>query len=215
MQWYRYRGRLAAALSLCLGSIIVFGVVTVRGEHALAPVQDSPHRRVEASAVARPILPRPPQSLQPGVPIRVRIPVLGVEGSVKGVGLNSKGEMTAPVGRDDLVWYKPGYLPGALGNAVIAGHSDYKGSEGIFYKLDKLSVGDTIDVLTASHVLTFAVSGKRTYKNGEAPPDIFGPSQEARLNLITCSGVWNAANKRYTERLVVTATFTAEKDRID
>jgi hypothetical protein len=45
----------------------------------------------------------------------------------------------------------------------------------------------------------------RTYKQDERPDEIFNKTDGSHLNLITCSGIWDNAKKRYSHRLVVFA----------
>lgn len=169
--------------------------------------------RPQFSAQPKPI-PPPAQALYPGEPRQIRVPALGIEASVEAAGLNDKGEMEAPPTRNGVGWYKLGYLPGALGNSVMAGHSMHKTGKGVFYNLHKLALNDSIEIVTSDQVLTFVVRDKSMYSADDPKPvAVFGPSPEAKLNLITCQGVWDAQQKRYAERLVVSAQFVRERPR--
>src|SRR5687767_8881578 len=55
----------------------------------------------------------------PSRPVSLHIPSLKVTASVEPKGLNNLGEMDVPQKGDSISWYKFGYLPGALGNAVF------------------------------------------------------------------------------------------------
>lgn len=100
--------------------------------------------------------------------------------------------------------------PGERGSAVIAGHLDgVNGEAGVFTNLDKLKVGDKLYVEDDKKISTmFVVREIRTFDPGYAD-DVFGRSDSAHLNLITCDGVWDGTKKSYTKRLVVFADVTS------
>jgi sortase (surface protein transpeptidase) len=152
------------------------------------------------------------QSLQQGIrPARFEIPSLSIAAKVEPVSTNEKGEMDVPKDPDDVAWYEPGFNPGAAGNAVIAGHVDSKEGPAVFYPLRKLKAGDEVKVIDEQgKTLTFVVTGKESYPWNQAPIEqIFGSSAQPKLNLITCSGPYDRANRNYPERLVV---FTELKE---
>ncbi|MBN3554635.1 class F sortase [Fictibacillus nanhaiensis] len=141
------------------------------------------------------------------VPTKIEIPALKVNASVDKQGLNKKGQMEVPNNGEDVGWYKLGAKPGANGNAVIAGHvDDYRGPA-VFFYLKNLKAGDLIHVYgEENEKVSFLVEKVVAYKKDEAPLRvIFGPSQEPRLNLITCTGVYNRKNNEHEKRLVVYA----------
>lgn len=141
------------------------------------------------------------------VPTKLEIPTLKVSASVDGQGLNKDGQMEVPNNGEDVGWYELGAKPGANGNAVIAGHvDDYRGPA-VFFYLKNLKAGDLIHVYgKENEKVSFQVEKVVAYKKDEAPLRvIFGPSQQPRLNLITCTGVYNRKNNEHEKRLVVYA----------
>jgi sortase (surface protein transpeptidase) len=146
------------------------------------------------------------------VPVRLRIPKLGVDAPVEAVGLTASGEMRAPNDRFHVGWYKSGYVPGALGNAVLAGHSMHTKGRGVLYQLDHLAVSDPVYIRTATHELSFTVARMVTYPAEGGPLDeVFGAANKAQLNLITCVGTWDAVTHQYASRLVVFTEFVGEQ----
>jgi sortase (surface protein transpeptidase) len=105
----------------------------------------------------------------------------------------------------DVAWYKLGPRPGETGNAVIDGHLDSAVGPAIFLYLRNLRIGDRIYVTDDGGVVrTFAVTEMDSYGLNDAPLErIFGPSSGHNLNLITCSGTWDAQAHIYNQRLVV------------
>lgn len=141
------------------------------------------------------------------VPTKIEIPALKVSASVNGQGLNKDGQMEVPDNGEDVGWYELGAKPGANGNAVIAGHVDDYTGPAVFFYLKNLKAGDLIHVYgKENEKVSFQVEKVVSYKKDEAPLRvIFGPSQQPRLNLITCTGVYNRKNNEHEKRLVVYA----------
>ncbi|MFN8497009.1 MAG: class F sortase [Anaerolineae bacterium] len=143
-----------------------------------------------------------------GRPASMSIPAIGVkDANVVDVGLEANGAMETPKGWWDLGWYKLGALPGQLGNAVISGHLDSDTGPAVFWNLARLRKGDKIVVaMEDGTTRRFAVEKLESYPYNKAPLDrIFGPSDKARLNLITCAGVFDKGHANYSNRLVVYA----------
>src|SRR5205085_1186906 len=74
-----------------------------------------------------------PQSAPPGpgVPVRLRIPALGLRTSIEPVGLRA-GAMDVPTNVWDVGWFQLGPRPGDVGNAVIDGHLDSTTGPAVF-----------------------------------------------------------------------------------
>ena len=116
-----------------------------------------------------------------------------------------------PKGPATSAWFDLGPRPGENGSAVIDGHFGWKdGIPAVFDNLSKLQKGDIIYVEdTTGSTTAFVVRDIETYGQDEDASDIFASDDgKAHLNLITCGGVWNNAQKSYSNRLVV---FTDEE----
>ena len=139
------------------------------------------------------------------MPLRLKIPAIGLDAAVESVAKTAAGQMDVPKNVWNVAWYNLGSLPGAQGNAVISGHYDDTKGPTVFYKLGKLKVGDSVVVTNGGGVdLTFKVVSKESYLLDKAPLNrIFGFDLERDLNLITCSGAWNSKAHTYNQRLVV------------
>ena len=143
-----------------------------------------------------------------GLPVRLKIPSIGVDSIVEHVGLTSDGAMDVPKNPTDVAWYNLGSRPGERGSSVIAGHYDTKKSApAVFSRLHALQKGDKIYVESEDGVITaFVVRESKKYDRNENASDVFGSNNEgAYLNLVTCEGVWNKASKSYSQRLVIFA----------
>lgn len=145
-----------------------------------------------------------------GLPTNLKIPKLNVDTSIEYLGNTPKGEMAVPSGPKDVAWYKYGPIPGEVGSAVIAGHVvGAQGERAIFYELDMLQPGDIFEVTDAKgNVASFTVSHKARFDQSQQPQEVFNSSSGTHLNLVTCTGDWDATNHHYRSRLVVFADLS-------
>ncbi|MBA3926842.1 class F sortase [Listeria rustica] len=165
------------------------------------PIYANQQREIETLRTAK-------QKQQTGIiPVRIKIPAIQVDAPVIQVGKTTNGQMEVPNNTVETGWYNPGYKPGSLGNAVIAGHVDSKKGAAVFFYLKELQAGDEILLADKSgRKLTFAVQSKKSYLAEKAPINqIFGSSTNRLLNLITCTGTFDYERRTHIDRLVVTA----------
>lgn len=146
------------------------------------------------------------------LPRRLRIPQINVNARIQSVGVTIEGAMETPNNTSDVGWFHLGPRPGGIGSAVIAGHVDgEKGEAAVFSDLSVLSLGSKIYVDdNEGNTTTFIVRSIRSYDPGYAE-EVFSSDDSAHLNLITCDGIWDQAQKSFTKRLVVFAD--KESDR--
>ena len=139
------------------------------------------------------------------IPLRLRIPKIGVNATVETVGQTTSGAMDIPVDANDVAWYGIGPLPGEAGASVIAGHVDSKRGPAVFWSLQKLQVGDTVDVDQAGGTTRqFVVNSVQWYATDAAPlSTIFSLDGSPRLNLITCGGIFDRNQHMYDKRVVI------------
>jgi LPXTG-site transpeptidase (sortase) family protein len=160
------------------------------------------------SSYAKSVLSTGNQALQntSELPIRLTIPKINVDADIKYVGLTPQGAMAVPAGPMDTAWFDLGPYPGEDGSAVIAGHEGWKdGIQAVFDDLYQLHIGDKVYVEDKKGTITtFVVRSIETYDQNGNASDVFSSNDgKAHLNLITCEGTWNAAQKSYSNRLVV------------
>lgn len=136
----------------------------------------------------------------------LEIPKIGLSTDVVSVGLDSQNRMDVPDNFVQAGWYNLGYKPGEKGSVVLDGHhDDFNGNPAVFYYLDNLDVGDQITVTDQSgRQFTYLVSDKEIYPYDQLPLEqIFNSSDKARLNMITCHGIWDSSRQDYSERTVI------------
>ncbi len=143
-------------------------------------------------------------------PVRVRIPVLGVDTRMDGLGLNSDGTLEVPP-YDRAGWYRGGAKPGERGPAVIAAHVDSTTGPAVFHRLKLLGAGDAVTVDYADGTaVDFVVQGAERFAKSDFPTErVYGATEEPELRLITCGGSFDRRTGSYRENLVVWATMTA------
>lgn len=149
-------------------------------------------------------------SLHPvGLPVRLQIPAINVDAAIQYVGLTAQGAMGVPSSLNDVAWYQPGFKPGEAGNAVVAGHHSSRGwVPAVFDNLNQLKPGDNIVVIDdQGQSINFVVRESRIYAADANPAEIYAGSDQAHLNLITCTGKFDVIKQSFPQRLVVFADF--------
>ncbi|MFG3094468.1 class F sortase [Streptomyces sp. NPDC048202] len=144
------------------------------------------------------VTPRPaadPSQAAPSrsVPVRLRIPGIGVDTPVMRLGLVRDGTVQVPpiTAHDQAGWYQNSPTPGQTGPSVILGHVTVGAyGDGVFRRLDRLRRGDDITVrLENGTSAEFTVTSLRTVAKAEFPTEaVYGDVARPELRLITCGG---------------------------
>lgn len=173
----------------------------------------------EESAAARPATTAPSadtpaksaEPLERSVPVGLRIPAIGVDTPVMGLGLASDDTVEVPpVTADDRAgWYRHSPTPGQVGPSVILGHvtvGTY--GDGVFRKLGQLHRGDRIETrLENGTDAEFTVTSVRTVKKAGFPTeDVYGDVDRPELRLITCGGP--RVGKEYRDNVIAFAELS-------
>ncbi|HWM06239.1 MAG TPA: class F sortase [Actinophytocola sp.] len=147
--------------------------------------------------------PPPPD---PGMPVRVTIPAIGVDAPLVPVGLKQDGSMQTPK-FGHAAWYKPGPRPGEPGPAVLVAHVDSKvDGPDVFQRLRDLAPGDKVTVYYPATTKTFAVTGAEQAPKNALPVDrIWGSTTDPVLRLITCGGEFDHDAGSYLDNVIVYA----------
>ncbi len=152
------------------------------------------------------------ESIRGMTPARIEIPSIGVDTAIEPTGILENGEMGVPEDVDQVGWFEPGYKTGSKGHSVLAGHVDSLTGPAVFYELENVKIGETVTVTDADgREMVFKIKEKVSYETDEAPiEEIFGPSNDRMINLITCTGDYNRSIGSHEERLVVTAELISD-----
>lgn len=144
---------------------------------------------------------------QVALPVRLRIPAVGIDTGLLGLGRLDDGTIEIPDSNDLAGWYEEGPRPGQPGPAVILGHVDSKAGPAVFYDLKTLPIGSDIHVDRADgSTVTFRVTGRSQVPKTLFPTDlVYGATLEPSLRLVTCGGEFNRTAGSYLDNVIVYA----------
>ena len=207
--------RRPAAIAFAAGLIVVAaGTAGLLLTRHPAPVKRPPPLGVATLPAPTATIVAPPRPDQPAPaarPVSLTIPLIGVRTRLVRLGLTADGALQVPSSTTVAGWYTGGPRPGNIGSAVIVGHIDSLTGPGVFYRLPELRPGDRVFVLRADKTtVAFRVTAVRTYPKDQFPTrDVYGPTPDAELRLITCGGDFDPATGHYLSNVVVYATALA------
>jgi len=143
--------------------------------------------------------------------MRFKIPSIGVDAPVTIRSIGSDGQMGAPNGRFDVVWYDfsafagMGGYPGEGGNAVFSGHVDYHPNyEAVFWDLRLVGPGDVIEVVLPNGTsVRYSVQWSETISHESEFSSYVTKTGADVITIVTCQGTFDAATHNYNSRLVV------------
>ena len=148
-------------------------------------------------------------SVAPDLARILTISKINVKARVMQVGVDSSNTLLAPPNIYDAGWYTGSAKPGQKGAMVIDGHVHGPTKPGIFMNLDRLESGDNITIEKGDHkIIKYKVVKTKVYDiNHVDMTAVMTPisTKQNGLNLITCTGPFDAKTGNYTQRLVVFA----------
>jgi LPXTG-site transpeptidase (sortase) family protein len=220
VRWVRFRQRrrrpnlVAIPVLICLvvcGLTISSFAAPPAAVGSPAPVATQATTELIASTVVSQSKPAPPPADEsfhsaagPITPARLRIPSIAVDAAVAGVGLFPDGSMAVPDNLWVSAWLSSGARPGQAGSTVIAGHRGIS-TPGLFGHLENVRPGDRIRVSDAvGGELVYQVTRVASLDLSTATQlEVFGPTTQQQLVLITCFGQYLRSTRTYDHRLVV------------
>jgi hypothetical protein len=144
-------------------------------------------------------------------PNMIEIPKLHAKAPIVDVYTLPGGELDVPQDPKVVGWWAPGAKPGAkTGTAILAGHINYAGVEGVLARIGTLNPGDIVYVDGVNNGkktrLKFAITGVRTYNKTSLPyKQIFDQKSTGRLAIVTCGGAFDAQTGNYLQNIVAFA----------
>ena len=169
---------------------------------AAFPAPTGPIVAVSQSAAPKPV----------AAPVSLTIPLIGVKTNLITLGLAVGGSMQVPVSTTVAGWFTGSPRPGAVGSSIIVGHVDGRvgptEARGVFFRLNTLKAGDDVFVKRADGTtVEFRVTKVQQYLKDKFPTqNVYGPTPDAELRLITCGGIFDDATGHYLSNIVVYAT---------
>lgn len=189
---------IAGALGIVVGASISYGLLMMVSIPKLESTKDA----TEAT---------PTSTFARFEPIELIIDKINLQATfVEPLDLEADRTIEVPDSYEKVGWYKHGATPGEIGPAVILGHVDSIHGPAVFYSLPQLEPGDQIKVKRADGtVAVFAVTELKQYNQNNFPTEeVYGAIDYAGLRLVTCTGIFNHWQQRYSHNLVVYARLS-------
>ena len=195
-------------------ALLAAGVLVV----ALAGCSDAPPAAAPATATSptpspsaaasEPAFTAVREVARAALPVRLRIPSLGVDAPVGPVGKAADGTVEVPTRWEDVGWYDGGARPGEDGPAVLLGHVDSKAGPAVFARLPQAPPGTVVEVVGDDG----AVSRWRVERTDQHPKTrfpteaVYLPGLRPELRLVTCGGAFDRTTGHYVDNVVVYAS---------
>lgn len=158
----------------------------------------------------------PAQPLPPAEPVALHIDAIGADSTLVPLGINPDRTSEVPPVDSPMQagWYRYGPTPGEVGPAVVLGHVDGGGEQGIFAELDELATGDEVLVDRADGTTSvFTVTAVDQVSKKRFPTSaVYGPTEVAELRLITCGGSFDEDAGSYQDNVIVFADLTGVRN---
>lgn len=138
-------------------------------------------------------------------PVRIEIPSIGVDTGIDPMGLNADGSLQVPTNFARTGYFTGRPKPGDVGPAIVVGHIDDKSGPAAFYRLRTLRPGAEVRIHRADgSVVVFQVErSKQVPKNAFPTDEVYGPTPDPTLRLITCGGSFDRSSGHYRDNTVV------------
>jgi hypothetical protein len=209
-RWRRRRTGRAGRVLLVAGAACVVALATTAIAVRAGLVDLAGPRWVESAIWVGGSPPEPTEvkwsTVDGPAPSRLRVPAIGLDAPLEQLALDPAGVLAAPVDFARPGWYAGGTAPGDPGPAVIAGHVDSKRGPAVFFRLHELKAGDVIEVARGDRWVTFRVASAGWYPKANFPTaEVYGPTPDPQLRLITCGGDFDRSHRSYKENLIVFA----------
>lgn len=163
----------------------------------IIPEEKPPTNYVESYTVA------------PNLPRIITIERLGISTRIIPVGADGRSQPQTPKHGYDVGWYNVGARFGESGAAVVSGACSAPGVEGVFSRLGELKPEDVIKVEKGDGThLSYSVKIIDTVAVEKLDmAQVLRPANNAvsGLNIVTCSGEYNAFSNDHANRTVVYA----------
>lgn len=168
------------------------------------------------TSVAGPQEASAPQRREPASPpLRVEVPAVGIDADTIALGKTDDGRLEVPADPHTAGWWSGGVNPGGPGPAVVVAHVDSWEGPGAFFDLEEVEVGDRASVRREDGSrVGFRVRRVERHPKDDFPTDeVYGPTDEPTLRLITCSGAFDPRARSYADNVIVFLELDDADDR--
>lgn len=148
-----------------------------------------------------------PNAMVASKPVRLEIPSLGIDTVIIDLALNADGTLEVPPDGTTAGWYTGAPTPGEVGPAILAGHVDWHGTDGVFFDLRRLQPGASIIVSRedGSRAVFSATAVEGFPKDAFPTATVYGDIDHPGLRLITCGGDFDENARSYTDNIIAFA----------
>lgn len=145
-------------------------------------------------------------------PVRMRVPAIGVDAPVIELGLDADGWLEVPQTAHETGFWTGGYWPGERGPAVIAGHVDWEGREGVFWDLRNLEPGAEVEVEREDgSVVRYRIDRLEQVDKDSFPTEkVYNRTELPEIRLITCGGAFDRSARSYEDNVIAYGTIIRE-----
>ena len=143
------------------------------------------------------------------VPVRLRIPSLGIDAPVGPVGKAADGTVEVPTRWEDVGWFDGGARPGEDGPTVLLGHVDSKAGPAVFARLPEAPAGTVVEVVGDGGAVTrWRVERTEQHPKVQFPTEaVYLPGLRPELRLVTCGGAFDRATGHYVDNVIAYASL--------
>lgn len=198
-------GRRPVVASLALVAMVLAGCSAAGQPGDPGPPTSAAGQSTRSAVPSAPALAR-------SEPAWLDVPSIDAHSSLVPLGLNPDRTVAVPPVDQPMQagWYRHSPTPGERGPAVILGHVNGGGRDGIFARLRELRPGDEIRVgRQDGRTARFVVERMKQVPKARFPSDeVYGDTTGPELRLITCGGSFDSAARSYRDNVIAFAAFT-------
>ena len=138
-------------------------------------------------------------------PVRIEIDAVGVAAPVDPAGTNGDDTLEVPADFSRTSYYTGRPVPGDPGPAIVIGHVDGRRGPAVFHRLRELQPGGEVRIHRSDgSVVTFVVERSKQVPKKAFPTDeVYGPTPDPTLRLITCGGSFDRSSGHYRDNTIV------------
>jgi sortase (surface protein transpeptidase) len=140
-------------------------------------------------------------------PVRIEVASIGASAPIDPLGLNADGSLAVPTDFRRAGYYTGRSIPGEIGPAIIVAHVNSKSGPAVFAHLRDVQPGAEVVVTRAdgSRIVFVVDRVERHPKNAFPTAEVYGPTPDATLRLITCGGSFDRATGHYRDNYIAFA----------
>jgi sortase (surface protein transpeptidase) len=144
--------------------------------------------------------------LESAATANLRIPSIGVDTrQLSELGQTEDRRLEVPRDATTVGHYAGGAAPGERGPAIYASHVNYRGVDGGFARLADVEAGDQVLIEREDGVTVVYAVDRVDEVDKDAFPtaQVYGPTTDAQLRLITCGGAFDTDVRSYEDNVIV------------